>query len=103
MKWKRPSGTEIETLDDDVTVAQCKAMGWKPVKVGKKITLYKRLKGEIIEGQDLPKEVIIESEEVQKSDVERKIKEGWFLSKKDAGEAPADSATSGAVTKQAPK
>lgn len=100
MKWKRPSGTEIETLDDDVTIAQCKAMGWKLVKVEKKITLYKRLKGEIIEGQEPPKEVIIESEEFQKSDVEGKIKEGWFLTKKDAGDAPADSAASGAVTKQ---
>ncbi len=38
MKWKRPSGTEIETLDDAVTIDQCKSMGWKPVKTSKKIT-----------------------------------------------------------------
>lgn len=39
MKWKRPSGTEIETLEDDVTITQCKSMGWEPVVKGnKKIT-----------------------------------------------------------------
>ena len=33
MKWIRPSGTEIETNDEEATVKHCKSMGWEPVEV----------------------------------------------------------------------
>jgi hypothetical protein len=29
MKWIRPSGTEIETNDRDVTIEYCESLGWE--------------------------------------------------------------------------
>ena len=29
MKWKRPSGREIETNDEPATVKHCQDMGWE--------------------------------------------------------------------------
>lgn len=34
MKWKKPSGMEIETNDMDETIEYCKSLGWE--MVGKK-------------------------------------------------------------------
>lgn len=92
MKWKRPSGSLIETLDDDVTVAQCKANGWTPVKGSKKVKLYKRLEDEVVEGEPpMPDgKVIIESEDFREEDAPKKIKEGWFATEEEAGNAPPD-------------
>jgi hypothetical protein len=36
MRWKKPSGLEIETNDHPDTIAYCESVGWKPVKVVKK-------------------------------------------------------------------
>jgi len=91
MKWKRPSGKLIETLDDEVTTAQCKANGWEPIKGSKKVKLYKRLLGELIEGDpNPPNEVIIESESFREEDAPNKIKEGWLATEEEAGNAPPD-------------
>ena len=35
IKWKRPSGTIIETNDDPATIAKCESMGWTQVKAAK--------------------------------------------------------------------
>lgn len=32
MKWKKPSGLEIETNDQPATIAKAESLGWKPVK-----------------------------------------------------------------------
>jgi len=35
MKWIRPSGTEIETNDREVTIEYCKSLGWKEAETRK--------------------------------------------------------------------
>lgn len=35
MKWKKPSGLEIETVDDKETVAYCKSLGWEQLPAPK--------------------------------------------------------------------
>ena len=95
MKWKRPSGSLIETLDDEVTVAQCKAAGWKPIEGTKKVVLYRRLKGEIMEGQPRPPKVIVEREPFPEELAKLAIEDGWFLTEEEAVDAPADKAIVG--------
>ena len=92
MKWKRPDGTLIETNDKEATIAQAKAHGWTPVKGSKKVKLYKRLSGELIEGEPPPPDgkVIIESESFREEDAPGKIKEGWFATEEEAAIAPPD-------------
>ena len=36
MRWKKPSGLEIETNDDKETVEYCESLGWERVKETKK-------------------------------------------------------------------
>jgi len=108
MKWKKPGGALIETNDRPETVAYCEKIGWKPVKGSKKVTLFKRLEGELIEGDENPfDEVIIESEKFPESAVDGALKDGWFLTGEDAAHAPADpapeSASSGTVTTEVKK
>ncbi len=35
IKWKKPSGLEIETNDMEATVVYCESLGWKRVKAMK--------------------------------------------------------------------
>lgn len=42
MKWKRPSGSEIETNDEPATIEHCKSLGWEEAKEAKKQTAKKQ-------------------------------------------------------------
>lgn len=43
MKWIRPSGSEIETNDEPLTVEHCKSLGWKEAKKPKKKAAKKQV------------------------------------------------------------
>jgi len=70
--------------------------------------LYKRLEGELVEGDpDPPDEIIIESDFFPPDMVEEALKEGWYKNPTEAGDAPPDkpklpkeeeASSSGAVT-----
>ena len=92
MKWKKPNGSILETNDRPETIAYCEEIGLKPVKGSKKVKLYKRLEGEIVEGQEPMDEVIIDSESFPESQVEAAIKDGWFETEEKAAHAPPDKA-----------
>jgi hypothetical protein len=91
MKWKKSNGTVIETNDRPETLSYCKELGWQEIKGSKKVKLYQRLKGEIVEGdENPPEEVIIESESFPESFVDEAIKSGWFKTEEEAAHAPPD-------------
>lgn len=93
MKWKRPGGSILETLDDQGTMDYIAKHhpDWEQVKGSKKVTLYKRLEGEIVEGDENPfDEVIINSESFPESTVKGAIKDGWFKTEEEAAHAPPD-------------
>lgn len=93
MKWKKPNGNIFETNDRPETISYCEKIGLEPVKGSKKVTLYKRLEGEIVEGDENPlDEVIIESESFPESAVKNALKDGWFLTEEEAAHAPPDKA-----------
>lgn len=52
--------------------------------------LYRRLPGEMVEGEEAPGEVILESELFPNELVDQKLSEGWYRTKEDAGNAPPD-------------
>lgn len=102
MKWVKPNGTvlELNTQPENIKVAE--SLGWKPVEFPKvpdvpgnpdkdKIKLFKRLDGEVVEGDEEPREdVIIESDQFTEAEAEKKIEEGWFFTEDEAANAPPD-------------
>jgi len=60
------------------------------IPAGTGTTLYKRLKGEMIEGEELSEEVIIESDLFPNEMVNKKLSENWFRTKDEAANAPPD-------------
>lgn len=36
IKWKKPNGTVIETVDDELTVKYCESLGWKRAEAATK-------------------------------------------------------------------
>jgi hypothetical protein len=120
MKWIKPNGTEIDLNDSPANIEAAEKAGLvraeeptvdEPLTGPKQIKLYKRLEGEIVEGEEPPEEVIIESESFTEKEAKKKIKEGWFATEEEAAEAPADKpkedskggAASGAVTTDSPR
>ena len=94
MKWKKPNGTILELNDNDANMKAAIDAGLEPVDPEAKdqvVVLYQRLKGEIVEGQPpAGKEVIIESDSFPVELVEDALKDGWYKTKKEAGDAPPD-------------
>jgi len=99
MKWLRPSGSEIETSENDATIEYCESLGWKrmesepeeqPTPEGEVMLLYKRLKGEWVEGEEPNDEVILESHSFPVDAVRQALKDGWFMTQDEASYAPPD-------------
>ena len=113
-KWKKPSGMIIEVLDNEANDEAARKVGWvlveeesdlsdsdvdeqesdeqpeQPVSSGEGTVLYQRLEGEMVEGEEAPEEVLIQSDLFPPELVEQKLKEGWFKTKEEAGDAPPD-------------
>ena len=64
--------------------------GNEPPDVEGATTLYRRLAGEWVVGEDQPKEVIIESDPFPNELVADALTDGWFRTKQEAGDAPPD-------------
>lgn len=116
--WVKPSGQEITINDRPENIKYAKKLGWKlkeegqdekpqpekqapapnakrkgvniAIPEGTGTTLYKRLKGEIVEGQESPEEIIIESDLFPNELVAKKLQDGWYKTKEKAGEATPD-------------
>ena len=61
-----------------------------PIPDGTGTMLYKRLIGEIVEGEETPEEVLIQSDNFPDEFVSRNLEEGWFKTKEEAMNAPPD-------------
>ena len=87
MIWLFKNG-EGKLFNED-EVKEKMAEGWilkrdRTVENGNGTTLYKRLKGEIVEGQEPQGKVIIESDLFPNELVAKKLQDGWYKTKEDA-------------------
>lgn len=90
--WKLKEGQEaVLNTDSDVDPVQEDPPSNKvELPPGTGTTLYRRLVGEMIEGEEPPAEVLIESDIFPDEFVETKLQDGWFRDKEEAGNAPPD-------------
>lgn len=110
--WRYKYGEEAKIFEGD-ELEQAEKEGWKdspdlckepekvPAPTGgkpgpkpKEATLYKRPKGEVVEGQEPPKEIMVGFQKfIGAAVIEEALKDGWFKTRDEAADAPPDPAT----------